>query len=94
MAESNHVETPGSPQEKIPAQQSTEELKVKGTCTAEKFYEREQALEAKRRRNRQIVELTRTAQRPTILPSTKRWIASQIELLKSGVATGQGGGRA
>lgn len=60
----------------------------------EEFYRREQAREADRRRNRQIDELTRTAKRPTILPSTKRWIAQQIELLRSGAAAGQGGRRA
>jgi len=57
----------------------------------EEFEKREQARKTERRRNRQIDELTRTAQRPAILPSTKRWIASQIELLRSGAATGQGG---
>lgn len=57
----------------------------------DEFYRREQARKAERLRIRQIAELRRTAQRPAILPSTKRWIESQIELLRSGAATGQGG---
>jgi hypothetical protein len=57
----------------------------------EEFYRRERDRAAERRRNRQIRELESIGRRPAILPSTKRWIAEQIERLKSGAAIGEGG---
>jgi hypothetical protein len=48
--------------------------------------EQEQIRQRDRRRNRQIEELTKAIERPTVLPSTKRWIQRQIELLKRGAA--------
>jgi hypothetical protein len=59
---------------------------------SDEYYRRELALKADRLRDRRIKELEETARRPSILPSTKSWIARQIELLRSGVAAGQGGG--
>ena len=54
--------------------------------TIDKIFEKEQIRKRDRQRNRQIEELTKAIERPTVLPSTKCWIRRQIQLLKSGGA--------
>ena len=54
--------------------------------TIDKIFEKEQIRKRDRQRNRQIEELTKAIERPTVLPSTKRWIQHRIEALKRGAA--------